>query len=71
MPLLAAHFKTWAIALWGLGFTKRRPHLNFDLTALRPHLHHARKTLIEQPVVLVGGSMGGAAAINSCPKALN
>ncbi|WP_448602574.1 hypothetical protein [Thermoleptolyngbya sp.] len=45
--------------------------MNFDLTALRPHLHYAWKALIEQPVVLVSVSMGGAAAINSCPKALN
>lgn len=64
MPLLATHFKTWAIDLWGFGFTERRPDLNFHVMALRTHLHYAWKTLIGQPVVLVGVSMGGAAAID-------
>ncbi|BAU44969.1 alpha/beta fold hydrolase [Leptolyngbya sp. O-77] len=64
MPLLAAYFNTWAIDLWGFGFTERRPDLDIHTTALRTHLHYAWKTLIGQPVVLVGVSMGGAAAID-------
>jgi pimeloyl-ACP methyl ester carboxylesterase len=68
LPLLASQQQTWAVDLLGFGFTER--HLEnqlavaFSPTAIKTHLYYTWKTLIGQPVVLVGASMGGAAAID-------
>lgn len=64
LPLLAEHRTTWAIDLLGFGFTERRPDLPFSPAAIKTHLYYTWKTLINRPVVLVGASMGGAAAID-------
>ena len=64
MPLLAEQTETWAIDLLGFGFTARSPHLAVTPLAIKTHLYHCWKTLIAEPVVLVGASMGGAAAID-------
>jgi pimeloyl-ACP methyl ester carboxylesterase len=64
LPLLAFQQETWAIDLLGFGFTERIPQLNFTRKAISSHLYCFWQTLIKQPVVLVGASMGGAAAID-------
>jgi pimeloyl-ACP methyl ester carboxylesterase len=64
IPLLAAENATWAVDLCGFGFTNRLPHLAYSPVAIKTHLYDFWKTLINQPVILVGASMGGAAAID-------
>ena len=64
LPLLAPHHQAWAIDLLGFGFTARLSTVSFSPDAIRTHLYATWKTLIAQPVVLVGASMGGAAAID-------
>lgn len=63
IPLLAAHNETWAVDLLGFGFTERITGISYSPPAIRTHLYHFWK-LINQPVILVGASMGGAAAID-------
>ncbi|AFZ37585.1 alpha/beta hydrolase fold protein [Stanieria cyanosphaera PCC 7437] len=63
-PLLAQQQTTWAVDLLGFGFTERPIDLNFSSTQIRTHLYYFWKTLIEQPIILVGASMGGAVAID-------
>ena len=64
LPLLAAENETWAVDLLGFGFTERSAGLPFSARAIESHLYYFWKTLISQPVILVGASMGGAAAID-------
>jgi len=64
LPILAEQQETWAIDLLGFGFTERNPKLSFSPSAIATHLYYSWKTLIGQPVILVGASMGGAAAID-------
>lgn len=64
LPLLAAHNETWAVDLLGFGFTERLRGISFGPVAIKTHLYACWKTLINRPVVLVGASMGGAAAID-------
>ena len=64
LPLLSAKNETWAVDLLGFGFTERATGLAFSQKDLATHLYYFWKTLISQPVILVGASMGGAAAID-------
>ncbi len=64
LPLLAAQQETWAVDLLGFGFTDRPIGVSFNPTAIKTHLHAFWKTLIDQPMILIGASMGGAAAID-------
>jgi pimeloyl-ACP methyl ester carboxylesterase len=64
LPLLARDNETWAVDLLGFGFTDRIPDVQFSPLAIKTHLYYFWKTLINQPVILVGASMGGAAAID-------
>jgi pimeloyl-ACP methyl ester carboxylesterase len=73
LPLLAQHHPTWAIDLLGFGFTDRIAGIPVSPEAIKTHLYYSWKTLIGQPMVLVGASMGGAAAIDfalSYPEAV-
>ncbi|MUL35265.1 alpha/beta fold hydrolase [Gloeocapsopsis dulcis] len=63
LPLLAAKNDTWAVDLLGFGFTERA-NLTLSPSAIKTHLYCFWKALIDQPVILVGASMGGAAAID-------
>ena len=63
LPLLAPERQTWAVDLLGFGFTDRPANLFVSPTAIRQHLYAFWQQAIAQPVVLVGASMGGAAAI--------
>ncbi len=64
LPILSQRHQTWAIDLLGFGFTKRNSELLFSAENIKTHLYSTWKTLIEQPVILVGASMGGATAID-------
>ncbi|MEA5550231.1 alpha/beta hydrolase [Anabaena cylindrica UHCC 0172] len=64
LPLLAEKNETWAVDLLGFGFTDRLAGIDYSPTAIKTHLYYFWKTLINQPVILVGASMGGAAAID-------
>lgn len=64
IPLLATENETWTVDLLGFGFTSRLAGIKFSPTSIKTHLYHFWKTLINKPVILVGASMGGAAAID-------
>lgn len=64
LPLLATENETWTVDLLGFGFTDRIAGIPFSPTAIKTHLYYFWKTLIQKPVILVGASMGGAAAID-------
>ena len=64
LPLLATQNETWAVDLLGFGFTQRQKEINYSPTAIKIHLYEFWKTLINQPIILVGASMGGATAID-------
>ncbi|MDJ0660996.1 MAG: alpha/beta hydrolase [Crocosphaera sp.] len=64
LPILSQQHRTWAVDLLGFGFTKRNSELLFSPDTIKTHLYYTWKTLIEQPVTLVGASMGGATAID-------
>lgn len=63
-PLLAAQKETLAVDLFGFGFTERLPGLKISRGAIATHLYCFWKTLIDRPIILIGASMGGAAAID-------
>ncbi len=64
LPLLAVENETWVVDLLGFGFTERLTEVPFSPAAIKSHFYYFWKTLINQPVILVGASMGGAAAID-------
>jgi pimeloyl-ACP methyl ester carboxylesterase len=64
LPMLAKERETWAIDLLGFGFTQRLSELSYSPVEIKTHLYYCWKTLIGQPVILVGASMGGATAID-------
>ena len=64
LPLLIAQQSTWAIDLLGFGFTERKLNIPLNPANIKVHLYHFWQTKIQQPVILAGASMGGAAAID-------
>ncbi|MBD2665635.1 alpha/beta hydrolase fold protein [Richelia sinica FACHB-800] len=64
LPLLAAKSETWAVDLLGFGFTDRLPGIDYSPQSIKTHLYAFWQKLINRPVILVGASMGGAAAID-------
>jgi pimeloyl-ACP methyl ester carboxylesterase len=64
LPRLATESQVWAVDLLGFGFTDRPAELQISPGSIREHLHSFWKTCIQEPVVLVGASMGGAAALD-------
>jgi len=64
LPLLSNENETWTVDLLGFGFTDRLPNLKINPGAIATHLYSFWKSLINQPIILVGASMGGAAAID-------
>jgi pimeloyl-ACP methyl ester carboxylesterase len=63
MPIIAAEQEVWAIDLLGFGFTERLPDCPFSAASIRTHLEAFWQTKIQQPIILIGVSMGGAAAL--------
>ncbi|MEH2142622.1 alpha/beta fold hydrolase [Nostoc sp.] len=64
LPLLSGDNETLAVDLLGFGFTDRLSEIAYSPTAIKTHLYYFWKSLINQPVILVGASMGGATAID-------
>lgn len=64
LPRLATEAQVWAVDLLGFGFTERPADLQISPLSIRKHLHSFWQTCIQEPVVLVGASMGGAAALD-------
>jgi pimeloyl-ACP methyl ester carboxylesterase len=64
LPLLAPDADTWAVDLLGFGFTSRLPEIAITPMAIKTHLYEFWTQLIQQPMILVGVSMGGAAALD-------
>ncbi|NEQ22559.1 MAG: alpha/beta hydrolase, partial [Microcoleus sp. SIO2G3] len=63
VPRLACTQAVWAIDLLGFGFTARQPQMIVNPTRIRQHLDQVCQQ-IDQPIVLIGASMGGAVAID-------
>lgn len=73
VPELTAYGQVWAVDLLGFGFSDRQVTPRVDPSAIRLHLHSFWQQMIGKPVILVGASMGGAAAIDwalSYPEAV-
>ncbi|MBW4694909.1 MAG: alpha/beta hydrolase [Lyngbya sp. HA4199-MV5] len=64
LPLLTEQQETWSVDLLGFGFTDRPVNLSFNPVAIKSHLYAFWKANIARPMILVGASMGGAAAID-------
>ncbi len=64
LPLLAQNNQTYAVDLLCFGFTERKEGIKYSPTDIKTHLYSFWKSLINKPVILVGASMGGAAAID-------
>ncbi|NMG06608.1 alpha/beta hydrolase [Brasilonema sp. UFV-L1] len=64
IPLLAVQNETFAVDLLGFGFTDRPVGVKFSPSDIKNHLYYFWKILINKPIILVGASMGGAAAID-------
>lgn len=64
IPELAQNMQVWAMDLFGFGFSDRTvtPQVNPDL--IKQHILAFCQQVIGKPVVLVGASMGGGAAID-------
>ncbi|MBP0000843.1 MAG: alpha/beta hydrolase [Cyanobacteria bacterium SID2] len=63
-PLLARSSETWAVDLLGFGFTERAIDVSFTPSDIEAHLYGFWQAAIDRPIILVGASMGGAAAID-------
>jgi len=63
LPLLAKSQQTWAVDLLGFGFTERLREIEYNPNSIKAHLNSFWK-LIDQPLILIGASMGGATAID-------
>ena len=64
LPLLAKNQEVWAVDLLGFGFTQRVLGMKLSAVAIKTHLYYFWQNLINQPMILVGASMGGATAID-------
>ena len=64
LPKLAVSYQTFAMDLFGFGLTERFPNLQVSPEFIKEHLYYFWKTAIAKPIILVGASMGGAAAID-------
>ena len=64
LPILAAQQSTYALDLLGFGFTQRNLTVPLNTENIKTHLYHFWQTVIQQPMIIAGASMGGAAAID-------
>ncbi|MGK7946061.1 MAG: alpha/beta fold hydrolase [Microcystaceae cyanobacterium] len=64
LPLLSQQTKTYAIDLFGFGFTDRMRDIVISPDTIKTHLYYTWKTIIEKPMIILGASMGGATAID-------
>ncbi|MCT0255107.1 alpha/beta hydrolase [Synechocystis sp. CS-94] len=66
LPLLHQDFRAIAVDLLGFGFTARSTTLPPTPANIKIHLDHFWQTVIQEPITLVGVSMGGAVALDFC-----
>lgn len=64
LPQLATAGQAWALDMLGFGFTDRSVYPAISPQAIKQHLYDFWRQMIGQPCILVGASMGGAAAID-------
>lgn len=64
LPKLVPHQCVYAVDLLGFGFTQRCRDLPICTQTIQAHLYAFWESVIQKPMVLVGASMGGAAAID-------
>ena len=64
LPLLVDVGQTWAVDMLGFGFTDRAAVRDISPPTIKQHLYDFWQQMIGQPCLLVGASMGGAAAID-------
>ena len=64
LPRLAQQDQVWAVDMLGFGFTDRVVYPAISPRAIKQHLHEFWQQMIGTPCILVGASMGGAAAID-------
>lgn len=64
LPLLKKNHQVWALDLLGFGFTQRKLSINYCPKNIKIHLQEFWAKMIQKPVILIGASMGGAAAID-------
>ncbi len=66
LPLLSQNFRAIAVDLLGFGFSERSSKFPPTPANIKIHLDHFWQTVIQKPMILVGVSMGGAAALDFC-----
>ncbi|MBR8829840.1 MAG: 2-hydroxy-6-oxo-6-(2'-aminophenyl)hexa-2,4-dienoic acid hydrolase [Chroococcopsis gigantea SAG 12.99] len=64
IPLLSQNHEVWSVDLLGFGFTSRSLDIAVSPHNIKTHLYDFCQHLIGKPVILVGASMGGAAALD-------
>lgn len=64
LPLLSAQYHSWVVDLLGFGFSDRPEDVAINPENIKIHLYHFWQEKIKKPMVLVGASMGGAAALD-------
>jgi len=64
LPQLTDTYQVWAVDLFGFGMTERLRGVQVSPNSIKEHLYYFLQTAIATPIVLVGASMGGAAAID-------
>ena len=64
LPILATQHTAYAVDLLGFGFTQRNLSIPLSPENIKTHLYRFWQTVVKQPMILVGASMGGAAAID-------
>lgn len=64
LPKLSAMGEAYAVDLLGFGFTNRPLDLSYSPAEIRAHLYQFWQQCLARPVVLMGASMGGAAAMD-------
>ncbi|WP_218080654.1 alpha/beta fold hydrolase [Anthocerotibacter panamensis] len=62
LPVLAQYHRVWAIDLLGFG-RSAKPDIPYDGDLWRDQLRDFCRTVIQEPVVVVGNSLGGYAAL--------
>jgi pimeloyl-ACP methyl ester carboxylesterase len=63
VPALALDHRVWALDLLGFGFCDRPADLQVSPEKVCEHLYAFWQSQVKEPMVLVGASMGGAAAV--------
>lgn len=64
IPLLSQKTTVYAVDLLGFGFTERLEKIPINTHSIKTHLYSFWQKYINQPVILLGTSMGGATAID-------